>query len=76
MERTFSTFIQPLIRTGANNLVFNGNLDSGANSPPFNLVAGADGTGTVSVAQAGEIGVTIFEVADNAVLVIKEQTEQ
>jgi len=61
-------------RNQGNNVVFNGNLDPGANSPPFDLVAGADGTGEVFVAQAGETGVIIFEVVDNAVLVIREQT--
>jgi hypothetical protein len=63
-------------KNNANHVVFTGNLDSGANSPRFDLVADANGKGHVSVAQAGEIGVDIFEVVDNAVLVIKEQTDQ
>lgn len=54
----------------ANNVVFHGNVDSGANSPPFDLAAGADGTGQVSVQPAGEIGQTFFEVVDNGVLVM------
>ena len=57
----------------ANGVVFNGNLDSGASSPPFDLVAGEDGTGHVSIAPAGEIGTDFFEVVDNAVLVMKER---
>jgi hypothetical protein len=54
----------------SNNVVFNGALDSGANSTPFDLVAGPDGTGQVMVAPAGEIGRTFFEVVDNGVLVM------
>lgn len=62
-------------KNNANNVVFSGNLDPGEVSPPFDLVAGTDGRGIVSVAQAGEVGVTIFVEGDNHPLVIKEQTE-
>ena len=54
----------------ANNVVFQGNVDPGANSTPFALAAGADGTGQVSVQPAGEIGQTFFEVVDNGILVM------
>jgi hypothetical protein len=54
----------------ANNVVFQGNVDSGANSTPFDLAAGADGTGQVNVQPAGLIGQGFFGVVDNQVLVM------
>jgi hypothetical protein len=54
----------------ANNLVFQGNVDPGANSTPFDLAAGADGLGQVNVQPAGLIGQGFFGVADNRVLIM------
>lgn len=54
----------------ANTIVFQANVDSGANSPPFALAAGADGTGQVNVQPAGLIGQSFFAVVDNQVLVM------
>jgi hypothetical protein len=63
-------------KNNANHVVFSGDLDSGANSPRFDLVADENGKGHLQVSQAGEIGVDIFEIVDNGVLVIKEQSDQ
>ena len=54
----------------ANNVVFQGNVDSGANSTPFDLAAGADGMGQVNVQPAGLIGQSFFGVMDDQVLVM------
>jgi len=54
----------------AGNVVFQGNVDPGANSTPFDLAAGADGTGQADVLPAGLMVQGFFAVVDNQVLVM------
>jgi hypothetical protein len=54
------------------NVVFDGNVDPDAISDPFQLAAGADGTGSVNVQPAGLVGQLFSEVQDNQVLTMNQ----